>query len=108
MKNSSTGTPAKWPTGLHQASRTSGAARNVGSALPPTLRTQMEAQMGTDFSDVRIHTNSAVVSDGIGARAFTIGNDIYFNAGEYNPATGAGRHLLAHELTHVVQQRKPQ
>ena len=62
--------------------------------------------MGADFSDVRIHqgAEAAELSTSVQAKAFTYGNDIYFNEGMYNPDALSGRELLAHELAHVVQQ----
>ena len=77
-----------------------------GAPLPTALRQQMEASFGTDFSDVRVHTDasSAPVAS-LNARAYTKGSDIYFNAGQYNPESQEGRRLLGHELAHVVQQR---
>ncbi len=68
---------------------------------------KMESFFNADFSDVRIHSNpeSHQLNESIQAKAFTHGTDIYFNKGEYNPNTAGGSHLLAHELTHVVQQR---
>ncbi len=67
----------------------------------------MEIRFGHDFSQVRLHTDAraAAVAEALQARAFTAGNHIVFAAGEYAPATPQGRRLLAHELTHVVQQR---
>jgi len=66
----------------------------------------MENRFGTDFSEVKIHTGSQAIqmSRELNAQAFTVGNDIYFNEGKYNPSSDAGKHLLAHELTHTVQQ----
>jgi membrane protein implicated in regulation of membrane protease activity len=66
----------------------------------------MEPRFGVDFGDVRIHTDdeAAHISRQINAKAFTHGQDIYFGAGRYTPASDAGKRLLAHELTHVVQQ----
>jgi hypothetical protein len=66
----------------------------------------MENAFSTDFTSVKIHTGSqaAEMSKGISAKAFTYGNDIYFDEGQYNPASAQGRHLLAHELTHTMQQ----
>jgi hypothetical protein len=66
----------------------------------------MEGAMGTDFSSVRVHTGSESdsLNKSLSARAFTTGSDIFFRSGEYNPATTQGQQLLAHELTHVVQQ----
>jgi hypothetical protein len=70
-------------------------------------RSQMESAFGESFGDVHVHTGkeAGAVSEQLGARAFTSGRDIYFKEGEYNPSTREGQELLAHELTHVVQQR---
>jgi hypothetical protein len=67
----------------------------------------METRFGTDFGSVRVHTNSlaAASAAAIGARAYTLGSEVVFGAGQYAPDTTAGLHTLAHELTHVVQQR---
>ena len=77
-----------------------------GSPLPDATRQHMEGAFNADFSNVRIHTNTEAsqLSSDIGARAFTHKNDIYFNNGEYNPGSSEGQFLLAHELTHTVQQ----
>ncbi len=77
-----------------------------GSPMPVGTRSFMENAFSRDFSAVRLHTDAeaADMSSGIGARAFTYGNDIYFNKGQYAPETPDGKKLLAHELTHVVQQ----
>ena len=75
---------------------------SAGPALEPTVRHQMECAFGADFSSVRVHQGHNAES--LGARAFTQGNDIHFQPGQYNPHTTEGRNLLAHELTHVVQQ----
>ncbi|MGP1420105.1 MAG: eCIS core domain-containing protein [Tannerella sp.] len=74
--------------------------------MPTALRSQMESGFEADFSGVRLHTGSAAeaMSNNLRAKAFTYGNDIYFNRGQYSPDTTAGQHLIAHELTHVVQQ----
>jgi len=81
-------------------------ARGSGAALDTSVRRQMESRIGADFRHVRVHTDSQ--SDNLNrvldARAFTTGKDIFFAQGEYQPATSSGRHLLAHELTHVMQQ----
>ena len=76
-----------------------------GSQLYGSLKTQMESGFGRDFSDVRIHTGDAAarMSESISARAFTYGNDIFFNRDQFNPSSRDGQHLIAHELTHVVQ-----
>ena len=82
------------------------AMQGGGHAMPEGLRAQMEGSFGHDFSNVRLHTDSAAadMSRSINAKAFTHGNDIYFNQGQFQPNTAAGQHLIAHELTHTVQQ----
>jgi hypothetical protein len=82
------------------------AAGSSGRPLPEGPRRDMETRMGADFGSVRIHTDrqAAEMSDSLGARAFAYGRDIFFNAGQFDPASGGGRHLLAHELTHTLQQ----
>jgi len=77
-----------------------------GQALPETERNFFESRFGADFSQVRIHNDSQAgqTSRDLQARAFTVGSDIAFGAGEYQPGTNEGRRLIAHELTHVVQQ----
>ncbi|HSK25024.1 MAG TPA: DUF4157 domain-containing protein [Egicoccus sp.] len=81
-------------------------ARGGGRPLEGGARTEMEAAFQADFSTVRVHADERAddLSRSLGADAFTSGNDIFFRAGAYQPASPAGRHLLAHELTHVVQQ----
>jgi hypothetical protein len=74
-----------------------------GSQMPASVRSQFEGSFGFDFNNVRIHPNSSH-TEAIRARAFTVGNDITFGPGEYSPQTHRGRWLLAHELSHVVQQ----
>lgn len=77
-----------------------------GSPLSNEVRAFMEPRFDADFSQVRIHTNSDAVQMNreLNAQAFAHGRDIYFGAGKYNPGSSDGKHLLAHELTHVVQQ----
>ncbi|MCL4505189.1 MAG: DUF4157 domain-containing protein [Chloroflexi bacterium] len=77
-----------------------------GSPLPETLRTELEPKYGADFSRVQVHTGaqSEQLNRAVGAQAFTHGEHIYMGEGKYNPGTSAGKRLLAHELTHVVQQ----
>ncbi|MCE7991876.1 MAG: DUF4157 domain-containing protein [Roseivirga sp.] len=81
-------------------------AKGGGSPLPINTRSQMESGIGSDFGEVRIHNDSTAhkLSAKLNAQAFTHGNDIFFNKGKYNPETQTGQHLLAHELTHTVQQ----
>ncbi len=77
-----------------------------GQELGHKVRNEMETGFGSDFSHVRIHNDSeaAKMSASIGAQAFTHGNDIYFNKGKFNPNSKGGKILLAHELTHTIQQ----
>jgi outer membrane protein OmpA-like peptidoglycan-associated protein len=83
------------------------ACRRGGQPLPPDSRDFMESRFGSDFSGVRVHVDSAAgeLARQVGARAFTTGTHVFFAAGEFQPGGEAGQHLLAHELTHVVQQR---
>jgi hypothetical protein len=80
--------------------------RGGGHALDSLVRRQMESAFGADFSGVRVHTGTEAdtLNQTLNARAFTTGNDIFFRQGEYSPGSSGGRELLAHELTHVVQQ----
>jgi hypothetical protein len=82
------------------------AHRGGGSPLPDDVRTFMEPRFGADFGGVRVHTGGEAVqmNEELSAQAFTHGPDIYLGAGRYDPGTSAGKRLLAHELTHVVQQ----
>jgi outer membrane protein OmpA-like peptidoglycan-associated protein len=77
-----------------------------GNQLDPEIRSGLEQRFGADFSGVKIHSDSsaAALSNRLGAHAFTTGNDIFFNSGKYSPETLSGKHLLAHELTHTIQQ----
>jgi hypothetical protein len=83
------------------------AAPPHSSALDPATRGFMESRFGHSFGSVRVHTDSAaaVRAESLSARAFTVGQDVYFGRGEYAPQTHRGRGLIAHELTHVLQQR---
>src|SRR4030095_12383282 len=80
--------------------------KGSGSKMDSNTKSFMESRFGADFSNVKIHTgNYAVQMSGeLNAQAFTIGNDIYFNSGKYNTVSESGKHLLAHELTHTLQQ----
>jgi hypothetical protein len=81
-------------------------ARGSGQALSDTIRQPMERSLGSDFSQVRIHTDDRAnrLNESIQAKAFTTGQDIFFKHGEYNPGNRQKQKLIAHELTHVVQQ----
>jgi hypothetical protein len=78
-----------------------------GHSLQPALRQTLESRFGADFTKVRIHhgREASALAGRLGARAFTLGDDIYFDRGEYHPHDRPGLKLLAHELTHVIQQR---
>ena len=81
-------------------------SKGSGSPLSGAVKSEMESGFGADFSGVRVHTDSNAVqmNQQLGSQAFTNGKDIYFNEGKYNPESDSGKHLLAHELTHTVQQ----
>ena len=80
--------------------------RSAVQPLTPEVRGFMEPRFGHDFGHVRVHADdkAAESARAVGARAFTVGHDVVFGAGQYAPRTSAGRRLLAHELTHAVQQ----
>lgn len=78
--------------------------RSGGQALPEAVREKMESFFRTDFTDVRVHQGRHAGS--IGALAFTLGSEIHFAPGQYDPHSPRGQQLLGHELAHVVQQRK--
>lgn len=82
-------------------------SKGGGEALTGNIRSEMESKMGADLSDVKIHTDSSAnsMSEGINAKAFTHGQDVYFNQGNYNASTTEGKGLLAHELAHTQQQK---
>ncbi len=82
--------------------------RGGGNALDESTRDFMEARLGADFSDVRVHTGAEATqaARSVQAHAYTVGSDIVFQDGQYDPSSGDGRKMLAHELTHVVQQRQ--
>jgi hypothetical protein len=79
------------------------AAGKPGQPLPDAVQRKMEQAFGANFSSVRVHEGPQAES--IGAIAFTVGSDIYFAPGRFQPHTAAGQQLLGHELTHVLQQR---
>ena len=80
--------------------------RGTGQPLDPATRGQMEPRFGHDFGRVRVHADgpAAESARAVNAHAYTVGSDIVFAAGRYAPQTDSGRRLLAHELTHVIQQ----
>ncbi len=82
-------------------------SRGGGHRLPGATQNFMQSRFGTSFDHVRVHTDARAVqmSRELNAQAFTVGNNVYFNQGKFSPETNGGKHLLAHELTHVVQQK---
>jgi hypothetical protein len=111
------------PQGMLRLQRTAGngAARTVaeespvldvvssggGRALEEPVRTDMESRLGADFGDVRVHTDDRAhgSAQAVNAHAYTVGSNIVFQRDRYDPASADGRTMLAHELTHVIQQR---
>ncbi|MFG3360085.1 eCIS core domain-containing protein [Streptomyces griseofuscus] len=91
-----------------QSAAVRGVLRSPGRPLEDSVRGDMEARLGADFSDVRVHTGRAAHESAaaVSAEAYTSGSHIVFREGRYDPASAAGRTVLAHELTHVVQQRR--
>ena len=97
------GDSSEVPTGVQEASSA------PGKALDRATRAFMEPRFGHDFSKVRVHdgTKAAESAQSVNALAYTVGNHVVFGEGQYAPYSSAGRRLLAHELTHVVQQVQP-
>ena len=93
--------------GMEAPASVDAALASTGRPLDGPTREFMEVRLGHDFSGVRVHTDAraAASAQDVQARAYTVGRDVVFGAGAYQPRTGAGRRLLAHELTHVVQQQ---
>ncbi|WP_245233176.1 DUF4157 domain-containing protein [Microbacterium sp. dk485] len=79
-----------------------------GDALHDDVRADMESRLGASFGDVRVHTDAAAAqsAQSVGARAYTVGPDVVFQRDAYDPHSEEGRTTLAHELTHVMQQRE--
>lgn len=103
VQASSSATPGEADLALESQLKSS---RGRGQALPEETRSSMESAFGADFGDVRVHTgnDAAEMNRTLSAQAFTHGSDIHFNAEKYQPGSAEGQGLLAHELTHVVQQ----
>jgi hypothetical protein len=81
--------------------------RSGGAPLDESTRATMESSFGQSFEDVRIHTDpqASKSAEAVGANAYTVGSDIVFRAGQFDASSATGQRTLAHELTHVVQQR---
>lgn len=92
---------------MEERSPVLGVVGSGGSTLNDGVRGDMEARLGHDFSDVRVHTDDRADASArsVSAHAYTVGSDIVFQRGAYDPSSTSGQTLLAHELTHVVQQR---
>lgn len=96
------------PGAVADPSRVPSGSAVGGAAVPESVRSYFEPRFGHDFGSVRIHadrtaSNSAAA---IGARAYTVGSDVYFGEGQFEPSTPTGQRLLAHELAHVVQHSR--
>jgi hypothetical protein len=93
----------------HAGEAVAQASSSSGTPLPADLQHKFEGSLGANLSNVRVHTgsDSARAAASVGARAYTTGNDIHFNDGQYDPHSAAGQHLLAHEVAHTVQQSQP-
>lgn len=93
--------PASAPASVHQV------LGSAGAALPSSVRANFERGFGHDFSHVRVHDDSAAARSAadVDALAYTVGSHVVFGAGQFSPGSPGGRHLIAHELAHVVQQR---
>lgn len=94
-------------TAGHAEAAVAGATSSIGSSLPAPLMRKFESSIGADLSNVRVHTGSesATAASSVGARAYATGQDIHFGAGQYDPSSSGGQHLIAHEVAHTVQQR---
>ncbi|KUJ64146.1 hypothetical protein ACZ90_61180 [Streptomyces albus subsp. albus] len=94
--------PERPRSSVHQVVSSGG-----GQSLDSDTRSDMEARLGADFSDVRVHTGTEAHNSArdVGARAYTVGSNVVFQRDAYDPASHEGRTTLAHELTHVIQQR---
>jgi hypothetical protein len=79
-----------------------------GTPLDASTRSTMESAFGASFGDVRVHTDDKASrsAEAVGANAYTVGSDVVFRSGQYDPGSPAGQKTIAHELTHVVQQSK--
>jgi hypothetical protein len=83
------------------------ATRGAGRPLDRSVAAALSPSLGTSLDRVRVHTGdgAAALARAVTARAFTVGNDIYFGRGEYRPGTSEGNELIAHEVAHTIQQR---
>jgi hypothetical protein len=100
--------PVKRQSDTPEVNRAEAKSGALGDSLPSPVRKQMESRFGMDLSGVPVHTDAAAAGEAksIGARAFTRNRELYFAQGRYNPNSSSGQALIAHELTHVAQQRQ--
>jgi hypothetical protein len=100
------GTSGQSPQVTSEVENSINSMHGGGQPLPESLRAFYEPRFGQDFSGVRVHTDAKAAESArtVNARAFTVGRNVVFGAGEYTPGTSEGRRLVAHELTHVLQQ----
>jgi hypothetical protein len=105
--NSAVGTALQRAEEDEAASPVHDVVSSGGAPLDTGTRADMEGRFGTDFGDVRVHTGGAAEESAksVGAHAYTVGSNVVFQRDRYDPGSDAGRTMLAHELTHVVQQR---
>src|SRR5690348_313719 len=96
--------PASIPSKVHEV------INSPGQPLDPATRSVMESRFGHNFGRVRVHSDAQAAESArtVNARAYTLGKDVVFGAVQYAPGTNEGRRLLAHELTHTIQQSKGQ
>jgi hypothetical protein len=93
---------AESPSPVHEVVGSGG-----GASLDSTTRSTMEQQFGQGFDEVKVHTDAkaSASAEAVGANAYTVGSDIVFRSGHFDPASTTGQRTIAHELSHVVQQR---
>src|SRR5262245_27436808 len=106
QKAPDSGAGAGWRAGDNAPPIVHDVLRSSGNPLEPSTRQLMENRFGHDFTSVRVHVGrrAADSAAAVGALAYTVGNHVVFGSGQYSPVSGRGQDLLAHELTHVVQQ----
>ena len=98
--------PAVSPPASAAAAKPPGTSLGGGSPLPAPVRSMMEPRFGANFAGVRVHTGDAAArqSEHLNAHAFTVGDNIFFGRDKFQPQSAGGRELIAHELTHTIQQ----
>lgn len=99
---------AQRPASLDDLTNKVNSNKYNGNRMDASTKSFMESRFGSEFSEVKIHTDKDAVqmNRDLNAKAFTVGNNIYFNEGQYQPGSNSGKHLLAHELAHTIQQHR--